>query len=79
MNYNDFLNRIIDDGITAAKRDYENSPDKLKGAVAGFEACRGKSPPELFELLREAGEATRRAYREQAANCHRLSYRPHVA
>lgn len=35
-----FLNRIIDDGIAAAKRDYDEG-DKLNGSVAGFEGGGG--------------------------------------
>lgn len=57
-----FLTRVIDDGIEAARRDYVFSPDKLKGAVAGFEACRGKAPAELAELLAESRRNQAAAY-----------------
>ena len=61
MEYNSFLKKIIDDGIEAVKRDYADSPEKAKGAVEGFEACRDKQPHELLQLLldsnRRAGEA----------------------
>ena len=56
MNYVNFLNRIIDDGIAAATESYKNSVPKREGAVAGFRACRGKSPTELLMLLREANQ-----------------------
>ena len=53
--YEDFLNRIISDGIAAARGSYKDSnPLKLEGAVAGFEACRNKSIDELRELLKQA-------------------------
>ncbi len=50
MNYNDFLNRIIEDGIIAVRADYKEG-DKLDGAIAAFEACRNQSPQDLVELL----------------------------
>jgi hypothetical protein len=68
MKYEDYLKRIIDDGIEAAKRDYADKPLKLEGAVAGFEACRGKSPEELCKLLDEAGEKRREASLKKAAD-----------
>jgi len=42
---------IIDDGIEAARLDYPKPGDILKreGSIAGFEACRGKSPAEKIE------------------------------
>ena len=61
MKYLDFLAKIVDDGIEAAKRDYEGMPDKLRGSVAGFEACRGKDPVALAKLLEEARGRTREA------------------
>ena len=59
--YEDLLARVIDDGIVAASRDYARSPSKRRGAVAGFEACRGKSPDQLRQLLHDARLATRNA------------------
>lgn len=55
MTYEAFLNRIIDDGIKAAKQDYAR-PDQastLEGSIAGFEACRGLYPHQLRELLED--------------------------
>jgi len=55
LGYEDFLRSVIEDGIEAATRDY-TKPDqahKLAGSLAGFEACRGKSPEELAVLLLE--------------------------
>jgi hypothetical protein len=60
MTYVEFLTRIIDDGIAAARADYADKPHKLRGAVAGFEACRGKSPGELVALWQEAERAAAR-------------------
>jgi hypothetical protein len=56
MNYREFLQKVIDDGVDAAKWDYRG-PDqarKLAGSIAGFEACRRKVPIELAELYAEA-------------------------
>lgn len=52
MDYYEFLNRVIDEGIDAAKADYTDPTDKqrLDGSIAGFEACRKKLPEELVEL-----------------------------
>jgi hypothetical protein len=54
MNYEQFLARVINDGIEGAKEDYQDH--KLEGAIAGFEACRSKTPAELAALLGEASQ-----------------------
>ncbi len=61
MSYEDFLDNIIKDGIAAAQKDYANKPDKLNGSIEGFEACRGKTPEELFKLLDSARLARQEA------------------
>ena len=66
MEYGEFLSRIVDDGIVAARRDYADRPDRLMGAVAGFEACRGRTPGELVDLLRRARGRTRQALLKEA-------------
>lgn len=58
--YEEYLSRIIVAGTAAAKRSYEERPEKehhLKGAIAGFEACNGKTPEQLKELLKAAGKS----------------------
>lgn len=63
--YQGFLHRVIEDGIAATKADY-NRPDeahKLLGSLAGFEACRDKSPEELFSVLKEAQEQSEQSFR----------------
>ena len=64
----DAMNLIIDDGIEAAKLDYSKLKDDLKrrGAIQGFEECRGRTPTEIAVLLEEANESVRRAMRDQA-------------
>ncbi len=62
----EFLNRVIGRGIEAAKRDYKG--DKLKGAIRGFEECRGKDSVALAALLKQANEDTRKAHRERRAD-----------
>jgi hypothetical protein len=52
--YEDFLARIISEGIAAARESYKNSPLKLEGAIAGFEACLNKSIDELRDVLEQA-------------------------
>ena len=57
MTYEELLAKIIDAGIEAARADYAKRPDKpemLEGSIAGFEACRGKSPDELAALWNRA-------------------------
>lgn len=61
MNYLVFLDKVIDDGVAAARKDYAHDEDKREGAVAGFEACRSRMPEEILVILRGAAEATRRA------------------
>lgn len=54
--FNELLNRIIFLGKQAATQDYTKPEDahKLRGSLAGFEACRNKSPSEIAALLAEA-------------------------
>jgi hypothetical protein len=70
MDYEQYLTRIVDEGIAAAKTDYtkESDKDRLKGSVEGFEACRGKSPAELKTLLVTASERVKQAYLDEAEN-----------
>jgi len=74
MNYFDFLTRVIDDGIAAARVNYADQPHKCEGAVAGFEACRGKHPFQLAQLLIEANAQADKAFRahDDVDNCWRL-------
>jgi hypothetical protein len=67
MNYNEFLSRIIDEGIDAAKSDYTDPKDKLRldGSIAGFEACRGKQPNELVEVWQKANDNMNNAFHEE--------------
>jgi hypothetical protein len=60
MKFDDYLTRIINDGIASAKSDpnLRAHPQRLRGAIAGFEACRGKNLIELHKLLTEAHAAT---------------------
>lgn len=53
MNWDNFINQIVDMGIAAAKRDYTRPDQKalLDGSIAGFEACRDKSVTELARIL----------------------------
>ena len=77
MNYSDFLNRVIDEGIEAARADYTKPEQKemLEGSLKGFEACRGKDIKELLALLIKAQADTQRAFREQVADYWRVRCR----
>ena len=70
MNYTKFLEQVIDKGIEAAKRDYSRpeQKDKLEGSIKGFEACRGKQPQELLELLVSARKETHKAFVNKVTN-----------
>lgn len=68
MNYQDFLTRIIDDGVEAATQDYADSPAKRRGSIAGFEACRGCPPAKLAQLLKDARAARDHARDETQAD-----------
>ena len=57
--YAQLLDRIITDGIAAARADYADKPDKLQGAVEGFEACRDKTPGEIVALYTSASRSAR--------------------
>lgn len=61
MDYTTVLIYVIERGVEGARRDYREGSAKLKGALAGFEACRGRTPQELAVLLKEAREETVRA------------------
>lgn len=58
MKYHDFIETVIERGITAAKQSYVRVDStqvvvdkcKLVGSIAGFEACKNKLPQELLVL-----------------------------
>ena len=64
MEYQEFLAKIIATGMEAARADYSKLEDahRLRGSLAGFEACRGKSPQEISALLGLARVEVARAY-----------------
>jgi len=70
MKYEDFLTRIIEEGIESAKEDYAGTTPaktiKREGAVQGFLTCKDCTPEQLVELYQAAGEKVNNAYREQA-------------
>lgn len=70
MSFDEFLSRVIDDGIAAAKADYvkPEQKHKLEGSIEGFEACRDKSSVQLALLLADARQAAQRAYQESAGS-----------
>jgi len=65
VKFNAFLTRVIDDGIKACCESYKNDKQKREGAIAGFEACRGKT---VFELRQQLFIAQRAADVARAVN-----------
>ena len=65
MDYQEFLTQVVEQGIEGARKDYNHDSDKFKGAIQGFEACRGKSPTELAELLNAARTSQQDAFQRQ--------------
>lgn len=70
MDYTEFLRRVIDEGIEAATSDYTKESEKqnLEGSIAGFNACRDKSPEELVEVWQKASDDMNNAFNEQKDN-----------
>lgn len=68
LTYESFLNQVIEGGLAGILVSYAHEPDKLKGSREGFEACRGKTPDQLWELLVEARRRSWDAQREMAEN-----------
>jgi len=64
MDYNQFLRRIIDEGIAAVTADYteESDKDRLEGSIAGFNACRDKLPEQLVEIWTKASADVNEAF-----------------
>lgn len=62
MSYEEFLSEVTCKGIERAKESYGRTVNgyMLKGAIAGFEACRGKSPQGLLSLLKAERVKTKR-------------------
>jgi hypothetical protein len=70
MEYYEFLKRIIDEGIDAAKADYTDPNDKqhLDGSIAGFEACRNKLPEELVQVWTDVSKQVNMAFGDPEEN-----------
>lgn len=54
MTYEEFLARIIKDGLAEVQEAYKDQPNKLKGCINGFKACEDCDPEELAEVLKRA-------------------------
>lgn len=80
MNFTNFLNRLVDDGIEAVHQHYDhphqvrthNHEQKRAGSIAGFEACRlcrsthiHQDLSELLDMARIATQAARDSDREK--------------
>lgn len=63
-DWDDFINKIVELGIDAAKRDYIRPDQKqlLDGSVAGFETCRDKNVVGLVKELQAAQRASEKHF-----------------
>lgn len=74
INFPDFesvLAQIIDAGKTSANESYGGKPEKeqhLRGAMDGFEACRGKDSDGLLALLKKAYRSANDSVMKQEAD-----------
>jgi hypothetical protein len=66
--FDEFLARVIEDGIAAAREDYADDRPKRRGSIAGFTLCMGKEPSQLAMLLMETHADAQEAFRKQAAD-----------
>lgn len=58
MTYDEFLTLVIARGLESIKTDEQllRHPKRMEGAREGFEACRGRDPSGLSDLLSEASK-----------------------
>jgi hypothetical protein len=56
MTWDEFLTRVVDDGIASVKSDVHLAeyPKRVAGSIRGFVSCRGKRYEDLGQLLVEA-------------------------
>lgn len=70
VSFAQLVDRVVDEGIAAATRDYHRPEDKQKldGSVAGFQRCRGLDPTQLREALLDARLQATEAHRSEAGD-----------
>ena len=75
MNYSDFLDRVIEEGRQVAIADYTKprDADRLRGSLEGFDACRGRLPHELGEILEKAHRKMIAAFGQGTDNYWRIN------
>ena len=66
----EFIQEVVKRGIEAVKRDYKLPERKAirEGSIAGFKACLGKNPIQLFNLLKNAHAKTRKLMKDSSDN-----------
>lgn len=63
LRYQDFLNKVVDRSKTISESYYDNDMKPLlEGSLAGLEACRNLSPPQLAGLLERSARVHHRAF-----------------
>ena len=78
LRYQEFLNKVIDESKLNVMTDFgrshrEGQADSkdiacIQGALAGLEACRNCSPPQLSTLLERAAQAHHKAFHQTILN-----------
>lgn len=69
LRYQDFLSKVVDRSKAISEHYYDGAAKPLlDGALAGLEACRDKSPPQLAALLERVATAHRLAFNRTAIN-----------
>ena len=60
--YQRFLKEVIDDGMIAARSEYDPdiSASELEGSLQGFEDCKGKTPEEIASIYLKAQMESRK-------------------
>lgn len=62
MEISKFIDEVINQGIAGARESYKEGDPKLKGSIEGFEACRGKTPKEIGDLLNKCSSELMQYY-----------------
>jgi hypothetical protein len=70
MTLAEFTTAVIEAGLLSIEDDpqLQRHPKRMQGSREGFEACRGKSPNELRELLEQANTTSETARRERTGD-----------
>lgn len=71
LRYQDFLNKVIEESKLNVILDFGSNPKELhclQGSLAGLEACRNCTPPQLATLLERAAQIHHKAFHQTNLN-----------